>query len=221
MTEEGITGVADEIKPEEVNLRRWMPKAAIIALATVAWFIGKDVYNDRKSGISEQKTSLQSLQQLQSLLSESRSIYESQNALAQKLSNMLISKHGSVPEANGYDDLFYKMHNKFTGDESELQRIIRATTMNSQHRVNSEMREWLKNNNAFRKTPQPTPEREQLADQLRNLELHLNQWHDKYDAWIPKDSKRSLVYLADEKRHGIQFPPTLDKKLEAIIRSWR
>ena len=31
-------------------------------------------------------------------------------------------------------------------------------------------------------------------------------WHAKYEAWIPNHPEHALVYMADEKHHGLGFP---------------
>ncbi len=129
---------------------------------------------------------------------------------------MLQQNHGkTVPENLGYDDTFFKMFDHLTSDEADLQKLIRSTTMNSQRRVNQAMSEWLRREQGFKHRNQPTPERVRLAEQLRTLELHLNQWHDKYETLMP-DSKHSLVYLADEKEHGIGFPQELKKIVDEV-----
>jgi len=93
--------------------------------------------------------------------------------------------------------------------------------MHSQRRVNQEMSKWVTEAIPFKKRDQPNPQRARLAEQLGLLELHLNQWNDKYEAVIPNDAKRSLVYLADEKSHGVQFPPELERAVEDVIASWQ
>jgi len=50
-----------------------------------------------------------------------------------------------------------------------------------------------------------------LAGELAKLELHLILWLAKYEAWIPEFKAHALVYLADEKKHGVGFPSGIDE----------
>jgi pimeloyl-ACP methyl ester carboxylesterase len=163
---------------------------------------------------------LEQLQDLSALLQESSRIFISQNDQAKRLLQMLRENHpGEVPEDVGYDEVFFRMYDRFNSDEATLQKIIRSTTINSQRRVNQAMSTWLKGNVTLKAPNQTNPQRARLSEQLRILELHLNQWHDKYEALIPDNQKRSLVYLADEERHGVGFPEGLEDLVNEIIRS--
>lgn len=42
-------------------------------------------------------------------------------------------------------------------------------------------------------------------------------WNAKYESWIPEQPEHALVYMDDEKRHGVGFP----KRREAIIEGKR
>ena len=57
----------------------------------------------------------------------------------------------------------------------------------------------------------------QLAARLNALDTHLMLWLAKYEAWIPDQPKHSLVYLADEERHGARFPAGIEALVEQVI----
>ncbi len=90
--------------------------------------------------------------------------------------------------------------------------------MNSLRRVNSAMSEWLNRNLEFRRSDISSQDRKRLAEQLSILQLHLNQWHDKFEAHM-NDPKRCLVYLHDEKKHGAGFPQDLETILSRVLAS--
>jgi hypothetical protein len=46
----------------------------------------------------------------------------------------------------------------------------------------------------------------ELAEELFALEIHLTLWHAKFESWIPGHPEHALVYLDDEKAHGLGFP---------------
>ena len=199
----------------------WIVRTVIAAVFSVGGFLGQDIYSDWKKDKVIEKNTLHQLQVLSENLNESKSIFQSQNYMAQRLMQMLSENHPKeMPEEIGYDETIYRMHEHFLPAEAELQAIIRSTTINSLRRVNQEMNSWLNTDNVFKKSNQPTKERESLAEQLRILELHLNQWNDKYEAVIPDDHRRSLVYLADEKKHGTGFPKGIKQLVEKVIDSW-
>ncbi len=199
----------------------WIVRTVIAAIFSVVGFLGQDIYSEWKAEKVLAEATLDRLQVLSDLLNESKSIFESQNYMAQRLMQMLLENHlNEIPQALGYDETFYRMHEHFLPAEAELQTIIRSTTINSLRRVNQEMSNWLNTDKVFKSRAQPTRERESLAEQLRLLELHLNQWHDKYEAVIPSDKRRALVYLADEKNHGTGFPVGIEQVVEKVIDTW-
>lgn len=207
-------------------LWRTLIAAVFSILGTVIGVIAKDAYESWRQTEHQERAaaeaSLEALRELSSLLDESYRIFTVQNGQAERLLQLLKRNHArQLPSDAGYDETFYVMHAHFNRQEAALQRLIRSTSMNSQRRVNLAMSQWLQRAPAFLHDNQPDPQRAALAAQLRMLQLHLNQWHDKYDAWIPGDPKRSLVYLADEEAHGVGFPPGLEDLVREVIATWR
>lgn len=205
---------------------RTLIAAAFSIIGSAAGFVAKDLYGGWREAQAQKRAaaeaSLGALKELSTLLDESYRIFTVQNDQAQRLLRQLKRNHGrNVPDNIGYDETFYLMHDRFAREEAALQKLIRSTTMNSQRRVNLAMSAWLDRNAALLHDSQPSAERAALASELRILKLHLNQWHDKYDAWIPNDPKRSLVYLADEEAHGVGFPPGLEEAVRNAIARWR
>jgi len=199
----------------------WIIRLVIAAIFSIIGFLSKQIYVDWKAKKNQQKSSLEQLQILSNLLNESKSIYVSQNFMSQRLMQMLRENHPHIlGQRLGYDETFYQLHEQYLPAEAELQSIIRSTTMNSMCRLNKQMSSWLNDDKVFKSKIQSTEERSSLAKELQDLELHLNQWHDKYEAVIPKDKRRSLVYLADEKKQGTEFPKRIEQKIEEIITKW-
>jgi hypothetical protein len=209
---------------ETTNTRReWLLRTAIALVFSAAGFLAKDLYEGWRQERSQKRAvasaDLSALRELATLLDESHRTFSLQNEQAGKLLQLLKRTHGrKVPDGLGYDETFHAMYPRFTPQEAALQRLIRSTTMNSQRRVNLALAAWLERSSAFLYDHQPTPQREALARQLRILKLHLNQWHDKYDAWIANDPTRSLVYLAEDAAHGAGIPLGLEDALQA---AWR
>jgi hypothetical protein len=213
-------------KTETTNSRReWLLRTAIALGFSVAGFLAKDLYEGWRQERSQKRAvanaDLSALRELAALLDESHRTFSLQNEQAGKLLQLLKRTHGrKVPHGLGYDETFHRMYPRFTSEEAALQRLIRSTTVNSQRRINLALAAWLERSAAFLYDDQPTPQRQALAQQLRILQLHLNQWHDKYDAWIANDPKRSLVYLAEDEVHGAGIPLGLEDALQAAITAW-
>ena len=85
--------------------------------------------------------------------------------------------------------------------------------------INDAMLDWLENDTLFRTTYIKARDEKKrlLAENLIQLHAHLLLWRCKYDAWIPAYPKHSLVYLADETRHGIGFPLGLDNLIQDVM----
>jgi len=162
------------------------------------------------------------LLELDSLLSESESLFLTQNELARRLLKMLQENHkGELPEQPGYERAFTDLHDSFTQEEQELHSIIRGITMNSLQRVNQSMSKWLNKDFKFKTGKAPVKKPQELAEYLVKLEHHLNLWHDKYKVWIPNNPRHALVYMADEENHGKGFPKGIEKVVDDALKNFK
>jgi hypothetical protein len=204
----------------------WLLRIVIALAFSIGGFVGQDLYKSWRQGQADRRAvvnaDIGALHELAALLDESHRIFSLQDQQSRRLVQLLRQNHGvRVPQGLSYEETFHAMHSRFTAPEAALQRLIRSTTMNSQRRVNLALSAWLERSRAFLYDNQPTPERQALAEQLRILKLQLNQWHDKYDAWIVNDPQRSLVFLADDEAHGAGIPLGLEQAIKAAIARWR
>jgi hypothetical protein len=88
--------------------------------------------------------------------------------------------------------------------------------------INEALAEWLQSDVRHRIITRKRTEREiRLAELLNELDTHLLLWLAKYQGWIPDQPDRALVYLADEKCHGIEFPHGLDQAVQAVLEERR
>lgn len=195
----------------------WLAGAIATGIIGVLAFLGKNVFDYLSARHKSRCNKQDKLKDLRNLLQESSSIYCSQNYQARQLLNLLGKHFGGQVQTNlGFDEVFYRFYDQMSENERELHSLIRATTMNSMKRLNGEFQSWLERNRIF-KEDEGSLAQKALAEKLRQLELHINQWHDKYAAIIPTNEKRSLVYLADEKNHGIGFPKDISCVLDKLI----
>ena len=124
---------------------------------------------------------------------------------------------GSYNWCNWAIDNSFGLFNEMDDEERELQSLIRSTTLNSMRRLNEAIRQRLRIHSEFRTPSKKTGPWTNLSEDLQQLELHLNQWFDKYEAVIPDNERRSLVYLADEKKHGIGFPSRIESSVTSVL----
>jgi hypothetical protein len=195
----------------------WLGAPVVGPVAAAVGYFGKDLVERLKSRRQASRNEREEILRLHSLLEESRSVFLSQNYQARRLMTLLAMNHPSALAGSlGFDETFLRVYPEFTSEESELHSLIRSTSMNSMRRLNGELVAWLRKNESLSRPSQRTSTREALAQDLRTLQLHLNQWHDKYEALIA-NVRRSVVYLDDEKKQGVGFPPGLTLALRRVI----
>jgi hypothetical protein len=196
----------------------WLGAAALAAAASVAGFFGKSLWEAWRMRQRKGAERLDALRKLRALLEDSKSVFASQNYMARRLLSSL-KQHYPVEaqEGLGFDETFYRLFEKMDEEERELQSLLRSTTRNSMKSLNEGLRNWVREHLEFRAPIKSTKIQEQFAEDLRQLELHLNQWFDKYDAMMEQDVRRSLVYLADEKQQGTGFPKRIKSSIEGVL----
>jgi len=212
--------VADAINALS-SIPAWLGTAVIGALIALFSFVAKNLYQWWLDLRKERAAKLANLLQLASQLRAAWIIYTVQNAHAKNLYQMMQKNHSEdfSPEY-GYDETFTRLFDQFDSNEAELHSLIRGMTIHAMRPINQTMSEWLKNDIYFKTASIPVPEKKKklLADRLYNLEAHLILWEAKYKTWIPNDPKHALVYLDDEKAHGVAFPYDIEKIIKDVVK---
>jgi len=194
----------------------------LAAISGIIGFFAKWYFDRLQKRKHLETERLDALLRLRGLLTESHSVFLSQNYQAQRLMKLLRAKHGAeVSNGIGFDETFLSLYNQFDAEEKELHSLIRSTTLNSMYRLNNDLSKWIKDCHLFLSPKRTDVTGMRFADCLNDLQLHLNQWLDKYNVWIKQDDRRSLVYLNDEKKHGKKFPEKLESILGEIIQELR
>ena len=196
----------------------WLGEALIAAVAGVVGFFAKNFWEALQRQRHIQAERITALRDLKRLLEDSKSVFQSQNYMARRLLSRLKEEHpAQVENGLGFDETFYRLFSKMDAEERELHSLIRSTTVNSMRNLNEDLRQWLRKHQEFRTPTKQTACQRHFSEELQQLELHLHQWFDKYDAALPDNKQRSLVYLADEKKHGVGFPSRIERSLECVI----
>ncbi len=196
----------------------WAWPIVLTALVGAVGWYGRTIYDWRQERRQLHVERQASLQQLSTLLDTSQRVFRIQADQRNRLLELLEKNHpDKVDIRAGYDAAFTSLYDEFTPGEKELHGIIRAMTVNAMRELNLGMSEWLKEDLSFKTGAVPLTVRDGLAEQLLNLELHLALWHAKYQYWIPENPRHALVYLDDEKKHGIRFPGEVKGLVDAGI----
>lgn len=200
------------------TLPQWLAVAIIAAVFATLGFFGRKLFDKIEERRSKKANAIKQLDKLKRLLNESRSVFKNQNYLAKRLISLLQSEHGNqTPTQIGYDETFCQMYDCMNGEQRELFNLIRGTTLNSMRRLNGELLQWASENTARQLVGRSSPNVESLDSQLNLLRRHLNEWFDKYESVFKTSARRSLVYLADEKKHGHRFPSELADTVDSLL----
>jgi hypothetical protein len=159
------------------------------------------------------------LLQLSSLLKATAYAYSEQVRQREKLYGLLSAKNPVATNAlgaDGYEQLFSTLFKTFVPEELELHTLVRGLTIHALRPSNLAMSKWLALDTAFR-THRGEGRRGQLAAQLNVLANHLLSWNAKYEMWIPNNPEHALVYLADEKAHGVGFPNGIEDVVNEVL----
>jgi len=118
----------------------------------------------------------------------------------------------------GYEDIFSKEYNTMEPNEKELHSIVRSITMYTLKPLNDKTLEWLQKDTYFKARNDKNNNSAVVAKKLIQLEAHLYLWQGKYNIWIPDNPEHSLVYLGDEKVHGLPFPTNIEESIRKLLK---
>jgi hypothetical protein len=161
----------------------------------------------RKSRRHERERTIAELQRLQSLLNAGHEVFFMQRNQVDRLIALLEQNHPTECEnLTGVEEKMERCYRILNKTEKEIHTIIRSYTKHSMRSINLAVSEWLKSDGLFKTGVVKSQRKEQLAETLVALEIHLLLWHAKYEAWIPNHLEHAIVYMDDEKHHGLGFP---------------
>jgi hypothetical protein len=178
-----------------------------------------DYYNSRKQLKQER---IRKLEDLKSMLEESKNLFVMQNKLLRRLSNEVCEriKCDATYNTNGYENFLSQNYDNMTDVERDTHSVIRGTTTNSINIVNQELEKWIQADREFKinsvKELRTIDFGSEFAKQLNQLELHLNLWRDKYNVWM-NNEKHCVVYLDDEIQHGVGFPKGIEDMVNKAL----
>jgi hypothetical protein len=194
-----------------VQLPEWLGAALIGAVLAALGYVAKSALELWTAARRRSEARRAALIELHSLLRASGVTFRIQNGHARRLLQMVQRNHPEeVRGAVGYEGHFARAHSRFNAEEKELHSIIRSMTTTVLRPTNQAILEWLRRDTFYKSEPPSARAAGRLPELLSHLEAHLILWHAKYEAWIPDHPEHALVYLDDEKRHGLGFPTGID-----------
>ena len=188
----------------------WLGAPVVAAVFAALGYVSKLLIEEFTKWRSRHYERRSKLVVLQSLLLASRRVYEIQNELVRQL-------YGDLPEmyrgvGKSFDEVFAATYPEMKEQHKLMHGLIRAYTIHAMRPLNQAMIDWLAADTYF-KGQAGSGSTEDLASNLQTLEAHLLLWRAKHDFWIPDRPERAIVYMADERAHGVGFPTGI----EAVI----
>lgn len=177
------------------------------AVLAAIGYVGKSLVDWWQDKRRERTGILAQLLELKALLDTSGKVFAIQQKQVKRLEALLQQNHpNEYKQGEGYDERMARCYPVLLKGEKELHGIIRAYTEYSMRRINEAMAAWIDRDKYFKTGQVKSNRREKLAERLRDLEMHLLLWQAKYQFWIPDHPEHALVYMEDEKGHGLGFP---------------
>lgn len=200
----------------------WFGTAVLGAVIAAAGYVAKLILE----WIGEVQTRIRNrraqLSALHSLLMAGKAAFNVQCENRDRLAESLFKRDPNLDKsALGYEELFTEAYPDMTEKEKELHMIIRTITINTVQPLNESLLEWLQKDDYFKARTWGKGLKVQVANQLATLESHLLLWVAKYKVWMPDNPAHSLVYLADEKKHGVRFPTDLQDNIQKLLKRRR
>lgn len=199
------------------SVPEWIGTALVGATFAAIGYMTKELLDRRKKKNLAVEENISNLKSLFKMLIVQKRIFDIQCIQRNKLFNNLSKVFpAEVQNFIGYDETFEKLYGKFSDEDLEIHTIIRSQTKGSLLPLNKKIQE-LADKIDTELLDIKLNEKKVLKDQLENLVLHLIMWLAKYEDWIPNYPRHALVYLADEKEHGVGFPTGIEKLVGSIF----
>jgi hypothetical protein len=161
------------------------------------------------------------LLRLSSLLSATHYAFAIQAKHRDRLAALLSASHPNEARLleRGYEELFSILFKTLSpgSEEFELHTLIRGLTIYALKPSNRAISKWLADDIDFRTREHGKGYRGDLAAKLNLLASHLLSWHAEYEIWIPNHPEHALVYLEDERNHGVGFPKGIEDLVQKAL----
>src|SRR5439155_8444055 len=151
------------------DIPSWLGTGIFSILTFVLGFVSKQLIDSRQKRTEDRSKHLQRLEDLTTLLSDSRDIFLTQNTRVKQLMNKVSQKVPEDKRGQGYDATFRYMYDKYTDDERSLHELIRSVTMGRLYYVNKKLQDWLDEGYNFLSAPSVPSDLAKKNDELRKM----------------------------------------------------
>jgi len=197
----------------------WLWPALLTAAIAAVGYVAKLLIETIKGIRTDANARRSRLLELYSLIKAGDTAFKVQSENRNKLMGIIERKYPQlIAGKTGFEEIMEACFSTFTPGEKELHTIIRAITVHTIFTLNTALLDWLKKDNFYKSRRHNDTTLARLSQKLTALEAHLYLWLAKYAIWIPDTDAHALVYLADEKRHGVIFPKGIDVLIEKILK---
>ncbi len=204
---------------ENAATNNWLWPALLTAAIAAAGYVAKLLIETVQKVRSDRRARRTHLLELYSLLRAGYTAFRVQTENRNKLMGIINAKYAEqVTGKIGFEERMEAVYTVLAPSEKELHTIIRAITMHTIYPLNDAMLKWLKKDSFYKSSKHDDGTLSQLAQSLMALEAHLYLWQSKYAIWIPGNPAHALVYLADEKRHGVVFPQGIETLIGKVLK---
>lgn len=202
-----------------LQIPEWIGTAVVGAIVATLGYVGKLLVELFQAHRDKQRLRRSKLIELQSLLKANEVAFLIQNGHAQTLTRWIETNYPDVSQKlMGYEDKISGAYIHLNKQEKELHSLIRSITINALLPTNKAILEWLRTDNFFRANKSTKQTLVDLSKMLATLDAHLILWLAKYEALIPSYPEHALVYMADERKHGLGFPTGIDALVNEAVR---
>ena len=204
--------------PNDAN-NNWLWPALLTAAIAALGYVAKLLIETIKSIRAEKNARRTQLLELYSLIKAGNIAFEVQKENRNLLTGLIEKNHTQLIKGKiGFEEKMEAAFDSFSIEEKELHTLVRAITMHTINPINAALLDWLKKDKYYKARKHDDSTLSQLSQKLTSLEAHLYLWIAKYAIWMPENKAHALVYLADEKRHGVMFPKGIDVLIEKILK---
>lgn len=199
-----------------IDFPTWVDKAVLAGLLAAVGYVGNLSIQSIGKWRETRATQRASLLKLAALLKTMAAAYAIQVKHRDALHAALNARLPGLSCCDGYEAMFSSLFERFNASEKETHAIIRGISVHALRPLNDAVFQWLDDDVFYRSRRRTTAQCE-LAGALDQLAIHLSLWRAKYEIWIPDQPSHALVYLADEKLHGIGFPTGIESLIAVVL----
>jgi hypothetical protein len=197
----------------------WLNATAVGAVVAALGYIGKLIVEGVSASRRERRRQYARLVELRTLLTAAHAAVHVQFELRDRLLEKLPPGPGIPGGNSSAETKFSDGFAKFESAQRDLHTVIRGYTQHALRPLNQAMTTWLEEDVYYKTGGSGTDDEACLAKLLRDLHPHLVLWLAKCAVWIPDRPEHALVFLDDEERHGVKFPPGMDAAVDKVIES--